>query len=127
MDAAAKKVLLVEDNPGDVRLLIEFLHENGKNEFSLEHVDTIKRALDYLEHNDCDLLLLDLSLPDGSGLETARLLCGAAPHLPIIVLTGLEDDKLAIEAVQAGAQDYLIKNEVNSSILIRSMNYAIER
>lgn len=99
MDIGIKKLLLVEDNPGDVRLLVELLHENKNCEFSLAHVDRIKCALEHLENHDCDLLLLDLALPDGSGLDAVRLLCGAAPQLPIIVLTGLADDGLAIEAV----------------------------
>jgi diguanylate cyclase (GGDEF)-like protein len=127
MDDKTKKILLVEDNPGDVRLMMELLREYGNNQFSLKHADRIEQALDDLAKEQFDLALLDLSLPDGSGLETVRLVCGAAPHLPIIVLTGMDDDALAIEAVQAGAQDYLIKGNVNGALLIRSMNYAIER
>ena len=125
MDKETKRILLVEDNPGDVRLIMELLHEFGNNQFSLKYTDRIGQALDDLAKEQFDLLLLDLSLPDGSGLETVRLVCGATPQLPIIVLTGLNDDSLAIEAVQAGAQDYLIKGEVNGPLLIRSMNYAM--
>ena len=128
VDAKTNRILLVEDNPGDVRLLIELLHENGKrHDYSLEHVDRIEKALQRIAQDIFDVLLLDLSLPDSSGLDTVRQICGAAPHLPIIVLTGLEDDMLALESVQTGAQDYLVKGQVNSSGLIRAMSHAVER
>jgi diguanylate cyclase (GGDEF)-like protein len=122
-----KRILLVEDNPGDVRLLVELLDDIHNRKYSLTHVTRIGHALDRIKQDFYDVLLLDLSLPDGSGLETVRQVCGAVPHLPIIVLTGLEDDALAIEAVQAGAQDYLIKGQVTGPFLTRSMDYAIER
>jgi len=127
MNTEMKRILLVEDNPGDVRLLIEMLHENGKNSFSVDHVSRIDHALGMLVNTEFDLLLLDLSLPDGSGLGTVQRIAGAAPHLPIIILTGLEDDRLAIESVQAGAQDYLVKGQANGAMLIRTMNHGIER
>jgi len=128
VDAETKRILLVEDNPGDVRLLIELLHENGKKQnYSLEHVDRIEKALQRIAQVNFDVLLLDLSLPDSIGLDTVRQICGAAPHLPIIVLTGLEDDMLALESVQTGAQDYLVKGQVNSAGLIRAIRHAVER
>ncbi len=120
-------ILLVEDNPGDVRLLVETLREKSGFKFSLDHVERTELALEYLKHNRYDVLLLDLSLPDSDGIDTVQRICSTAPHIPIIVLTGTEDDLLAIEAVHAGAQDYLIKGQVTSVVLIRAMNYAIER
>ena len=122
-----RKILLIEDNPGDVRLLVELLSEINHRPYSLTQASRITQALDFLHREHFDVLLLDLSLPDGSGLETVHMICSAAPNLPIIVLTGLEDDALAIESVQAGAQDYLIKGQVTGPFLIRAMDYAIER
>jgi len=127
MSPEMKHILLVEDNPGDVRLLVERFRETGKNNFSLDHVEMIEQAVRRMAEKNYDLVLLDLSLPDGSGMNTVKRICRAVPHIPIIVLTGMEDDTLAIEAVQAGAQDYLVKGEVNGSLLIRAMNHAIER
>jgi len=127
IDTPTIHILLVEDNPGDVRLLEELLHENGTQLFSIEHVDSICQALSCAANKNFDLLLLDLALPDSSGLDTVRKMYGAIPHTPIIVLTNLEDDGLAVETVQAGAQDYLLKNQINAPALVRAMRHAIER
>ena len=127
MNAEMKRILLIEDNPGDVRLLVELLREYGKYQFSLDHVERIDQAMEHLTKQDIDLLLLDLSLPDGSGIETVQRIAGAALQVPIIVLTGLENDTLAMEAVQVGAQDYLVKGQVTGPMLIRAMNHGIER
>ncbi len=122
-----RNILLVEDNPGDVRLLLELLRESGNKNHSLVHVDRITLALETLQKTNFDILLLDLSLPDSTGLASVRQICGAVPHLPIIVLTGLDDNQLAIEAVQTGAQDYLVKGQINGPLLIRAMSHAIQR
>lgn len=121
------QVLLVEDNPGDARLLQEILADVTSAEFELTQIDRLEAALQWLNANNCDIILLDLSLPDSHGLETIVRTCTQAPTIPIIVLTGLDDETLAISAMQEGAQDYLVKGQVNSNMLARSMRYAIER
>jgi two-component system, cell cycle sensor histidine kinase and response regulator CckA len=123
------QVLLVEDNPGDARLLQEILADVTSAEFELIQIDRLEAALQWLNANNCDIILLDLSLPDSHGLETIVRTCTQAPTIPIIVLTGLDDETLAISAMQEGAQDYLVKGlHVNSSnMLVRSMRYAIQR
>ncbi len=121
-------VLLVEDNPGDVRLLkVQLTRANAFSRFTLTHVETLEAALDHLAQQTIDVILLDLLLQDSEGLDTFIKLHHEAPATPIIVLTGLDDESLAIQAMQQGAQDYLAKAEVNGSLLMRSMRYAIER
>ncbi len=121
------RVLLVEDNAGDARLLREYLPPSGTACFEIETVARLSQAMDATRARDFDIVLLDLSLPDGSGLDTYTTLAREAPHLPVVLLTGLNDDALALRAVQAGAQDYLVKGQVNESILSRSLLYAVER
>jgi len=121
------RVLLIEDNPGDARLVREMLVETGTNRFNLEHVDRISQGLTRLSQEDFQVILLDLSLPDGHGLDTIDRVCTLAPHVPILVLTGLDDESLAIKAVQEGAQDYLVKGQMNSNLLVRALRYGIER
>jgi two-component system cell cycle sensor histidine kinase/response regulator CckA len=121
------RVLLIEDNPGDARLVREMLVETGTNKFNLEHVERISQGLIRLSQEDFQVILLDLSLPDGHGLETVDRVCNVAPYVPVLVLTGLDDETLAIRAVQEGAQDYLIKGQMNSNLLVRALRYAIER
>lgn len=121
------KVLLIEDSPGDVFMLRDILGESGAAHFILVEVDCLKDALQLLEKQVFDVVLLDLALPDSRGLDTLAKMHEAAPHLPIVVLTGLDDESLAIRAVQWGAQDYLIKGQVNQPLLIRAIKYAIER
>jgi two-component system cell cycle response regulator len=120
-------ILLVEDNPADARLMVELLTSTGAGKVELQSVDRISAALKRLSEQKFDVVLLDLSLPDGSGLDTVLRLCEASPSMPIIVLTGLEDDALALVAVQAGAQDYLVKGQVDGAGIARSIRYAIER
>jgi diguanylate cyclase (GGDEF)-like protein len=127
METEIRNILLVEDNIGDARFLYELLKDNWKHAFSFTHVDRIQKALQSISESPYDLLLLDLTLPDSSGIETVQRICHAAPHIPIIVLTGLEDDSIAIESVQIGAQDYLVKGQVTGPFLIRAINHAIER
>ncbi|KAF3891199.1 response regulator [Tolypothrix bouteillei VB521301] len=121
------KVLLVEDNPGDVRLLQEFLLEVPSVEFVLKQVQQLDEALKSLEEESFDVILLDLLLPDSQGLETFVKIHCQTPAIPVIVLTGFNDENLAINAMQQGAQDYLVKGQVNGDLLFRSMRYAIER
>ena len=121
------RILLIEDNPGDARLLSIYLSESRRQEFVLHHVDKISEGIRSLNKQAFHVVLLDLSLPDATGLESVKRICSIIPQIPIIVLTGLEDDAMAIELVQYGAQDYLVKNQVNGQILVRAMLYAIER
>ncbi len=122
------KVLLIEDNPGDTRLIQEMVSDADGATFDLEHVDRLSTGLKHLvAAGDIDLVLLDLGLPDSSGFDTFTGLQAQAPEVAIVVLTGLEDETIKNKALQAGAQDYLSKNQLDSNSLMRSMRYAIER
>ncbi|WP_017316186.1 hybrid sensor histidine kinase/response regulator [Mastigocladopsis repens] len=121
------KVLLVEDNPGDVRLLQEFLWDVSSVQFYLKQAQQLDEALRFLEQERFDVILLDLLLPDSQGLDTFIKIHHRASAIPIIVLTGFDDETLATKAMQEGAQDYLVKGQVNGDLLVRSMRYAIER
>lgn len=120
-------VLLVEDNAGDARLLMEYLSEAPGNPFVLERVELLSEGLARLQKGGVALVLLDLSLPDSFGLETFARAHACAPEVPIIVMSGRDDESLAIKTVHEGAQDYLVKGQVDSRLLVRSMRYAIER
>jgi len=127
MDSNAIQLLLVEDNPGDARLIQEMLREARGVSFSAEHVASLAAALERLAAGGIDVMLLDLGLPDAQGLETLIKAHECAPNVPILILTGLDDEELAIQAVQEGAQDYLVKGQINSSPFTRAIRYAIER
>ena len=120
-------VLLIEDNPGDTRLIREMLAEDDTTAFRLVCVDRLSRALECLTEERPVLVLLDLSLPDSQGLETFSRVSTHSPNVPIIVLTGNDDQTLALNSVKAGAQDFLVKGRINSDLLVRAMRYAIER
>jgi len=125
--AAPLRILLVEDNPGDARLIRETLRDAGAHAFELRHADRLAAALPILAAREADVVLLDLSLPDAHGLETVTRALTAAPDAAIVVLTGLDDETVAIQAVQAGAQDYLVKGQVEPGMLSRALRYAMER
>lgn len=127
MNLEGISVLLVEDNPADARLLVELLRDTGASHLKMEHVERLNAALARLEREHFDVLLLDLTLPDEQGLNTVVRLHACAPKVPIVVLTGLDDEALAIKAVRAGAQDYLVKGRVDGDLLVRSIRYAAER
>ena len=120
-------MLLIEDNPGDARLIKEMLAEDDTTPFRLVCVDRLSRALECLTEERPVLVLLDLSLPDSQGLETFSRVSTHSPSVPIIVLTGNDDQTLALNAVKAGAQDFLVKGRINSDLLVRAMRYSIER
>ncbi len=120
------RVLLVEDNPGDARLILELLAE-VENLFTLERVDRLQSALDRLSQTGVDVVLLDLGLPDSEGIETFLRTHREAPGEPIIVISGRDDESLALEAVRSGAQDYLVKGRIEGALLARVIRYAIER
>ena len=119
-------ILLVEDNAGDARLVQEHLRQSGGG-FDTEHVSRLDAAMDALYHRAFDLVLLDLSLPDSAGLRSLTKLRESTPGIPVVVLTGLDDDQTGIAAVQAGAQDYLVKGEITPRSLARALRYAMER
>jgi len=122
-----KAVLLVEDNPGDARLLREMFNDQGSQDTELMIVDRMEAAETYLAGHAVDIILLDLGLPDAQGLEAVRRTHAAAPHTPLVVLTGLDDETLAIQTLQEGAQDYLVKGQIETRGLPRTLRYAIER
>jgi signal transduction histidine kinase len=129
MTPGSTRVLLVEDNPGDaglVRVALEEASDAGWA-FELVRVGRLSKALETLKERSFDLVLLDLSLPDAHGVDTVVRMRNAAPMLPIVIMTGLDDQALAIEAMRKGAQDYLVKGQVDSAWLARAVRYAIER
>lgn len=121
------RVLLIEDNPGDARLIREHLREADDIAFTLTLSNTLKDGLHELATQPFDIVLLDLSLPDSFGVETIQTVCAAVPTMPVVVLTGFDDKTVGVQAVQLGAQDYLVKDETNSKLLTRTIRYAIER
>lgn len=123
----AVRVLLIEDNPADARLVREMFLELGADRFELEHADRMTAGLTRLERQSFDALLLDLSLPDSQGLAGIERVLAQVPTLPIVVLTGLDDERLSLTALEHGAQDYLVKGQVGADLLARTLRHAIER
>ena len=122
------RVMLVEDSPGDARLVEELLKEIKTPPLTFETVSSLALALPRLAETAFDVLLLDLGLPDSQGLETLIKARQSAPHMPIVVLTGFDDEERAVEAMQLGAQDYLVKGGFKTSMTLRrAIRYAIER
>lgn len=120
-------VLLVEDAPGDARIIEERLKDAGAHRFAVTRAERLASCLEKLSAHVPDVVILDLSLPDSTGLATLRQVQRTAPGVPIVVLTGLDDEELAVGAVMEGAADYLLKNDVSAGLLVRALRYAIER
>ncbi|MDD5368109.1 MAG: GAF domain-containing protein [Anaerolineaceae bacterium] len=120
-------LLLVEDNPMDARLISELLKESSPGKYSLIHVESLKPGVETLSRELPDIILLDLGLPDSQGLNTLINIVSQTLDVPVIVLTGLHDEEMALRAVQVGAQDYLIKGEFNGDLLRRVILHSIER
>jgi signal transduction histidine kinase len=127
MKEKALRVLLVEDNAGDARLLREMFSKERPDSFALTHLLRMSEAVIHLEKGEVDIVLLDMGLPDEHGLDTVRRAHAVAPEVPLIVLTGLDDEALAAEAMKQGAQDYLIKGQIENRALPRALRHAIER
>src|SRR5689334_21915571 len=127
MSGSSNTVLLIEDNPGDARLIELMLAEDPESPFRLSCVDRLSCGLEALEAEKPGLVLLDLSLPDSHGLETFDKVFAHSPTVPIIVLTGNDDQMIALNAVKTGAQDYLVKGKLDRELLVRAMQYSIER
>jgi signal transduction histidine kinase len=121
------KVLLVEDSLEEARLLYEGLTEALPANFEMAHMRRLSEALEWLWAERCDVILLDLGLPDSHGLDTLTLARAQVPRVPIVVLTGFEDEGLAMEALKKGAQDYMVKGQVDGKSLARSLRYAMAR
>jgi two-component system sensor histidine kinase UhpB len=121
------KILLLEDNLGDARLVQEMLNEFGAAQFKLVHKVSLDEGLEYMRERQFDVLILDLGLPESQGLDSFKRIYSQAPAVPIIVLTALDDESLAIKAVGLGAQDYLVKGQLDENLLVRALHYAIER
>ncbi|HSN04484.1 MAG TPA: response regulator, partial [Nitrospira sp.] len=121
------QILLVEDNPGDTRLLQEYLKEDSARRFQITLAGRLSIGRERLTETRFDAVLLDLSLPDSQGLDTLARLREAAKDVPIVVLTGTEDEALGMQLIQAGAQDYLVKGQVTGPLLNRALRYAVER
>ena len=127
MNKKSIKILLVEDNPGDARLLREMLSRQEALDIELTHVSSMNGAENHIAKNAVDIILLDLGLPDVQGLGAVRRARAAAPRVPLVVLTGLDDEALAAQVLQEGAQEHLIKGQIETRGLVRAMRYAIER
>jgi len=121
------KVLLVEDNPGDARLVEILLAEVSSSGFSVTNAKRMEEAVERLGSQEYDVILLDLSLPDSSGLETVDRVRDAAPRTPLVVLSGRDDEQTALQALQGGAEDYLVKGRGSGDTIARVIRYSIER
>lgn len=121
------RVLVIEDSVVDYKIVKSHLEQAKGIDFDIVHAERLADGLERLAREDVDILLLDLMLPDSQGLETVRAVRTESPGVPIVVLTAAEDEKTAFAAMRQGAQDYLIKREVNATLLVRSARYAIER
>jgi diguanylate cyclase (GGDEF)-like protein len=127
MSTAVTKILLVEDNPGDARLIHEALSENAKFGFELDYCVTVAQALEFCSKNNPDAVLLDLGLPDAQGLNTVRRMHQVGQQTPLIVLTVRNEEDLAVSSLHEGAQDYLVKGQFDGALLWRALRYAMER
>ncbi|HEX8950008.1 MAG TPA: diguanylate cyclase [Dissulfurispiraceae bacterium] len=121
------RVLLIEDNPGYARLIEEMFKEAEGVEFALTRAGRLSEGLSSLDEKGADIILLDLSLPDSAWPDTLLNVLAKAPDVPVVVLTGFDNPEMAVQSVQSGAQDYLIKGQIDANLLVRTIRYAIER
>jgi DNA-binding response OmpR family regulator len=127
MDTEPIRVLLIEDNVGDCKLILKMFDNSEVAEFELTHTSRLTSGLKLLESGKFDIILLDLGLPDSVGFESFKSTLELHPAIPIIILTGLTNEQTGIQAIKYGAQDYLVKGEFNGKLLVRAIQYAIER
>jgi len=120
-------ILMVEDNPADAALVREYLTDVAGGGYELETLATLGEALSCLRAKEVDIVLLDLSLPDSSGIETVRAVINKHPRVAIIVLSGLQDEQVALQSVRYGAQDFLEKRQLSTAMLQRSIAHSLER
>jgi len=121
------RILLVEDSASDALFLQTTLDGRYPGQYATTNAATFAEAKALLARQAADAVLLDLSLPDSQGLETIGRIAALAPNVPIVVLTGLADEKIAMEAVRSGAQDYLLKGQADGAMIARAIRYAIDR
>ncbi len=121
------KVLVAEDNIADARLVEIMLADAGDDAFQVAHADHLSSAIKHVKTERADVVLLDLGLPDSKGIDTALSMVRAAPKVPVVVLTGLDDGSAGIEAVRHGVQDYLVKGQIEGPLIRRTIRYAIDR
>jgi diguanylate cyclase (GGDEF)-like protein len=121
------RVLLIEDDADFANILKFILHAEKDTHFEIESVPTLEAALDILHRKQYDLALLDLGLPDSRGVKTFERFAEACPEIPVVILSGIDDEHLALEVVKKGAQDYMVKGNVDRRVLVRILNYAVER
>ena len=120
-------ILLVEDNPADVYLLNKSFSDSNLDDWQLRKASVLNQAIEICQNDPIDLVLLDLNLPDSSGPNTVITFRQSLPHIPLIVLTGCDNEKFALEALALGAQDYLFKEQSNTHFIWRAIRYALER
>ncbi|MGE5430659.1 MAG: response regulator [Syntrophomonadaceae bacterium] len=121
------KILMIEDSRGFAQLILEMIEEARGAEINLDHAFRLSNGLELLENGHYDVILLDLTLPDSMGLDTLKKVKESYPEVPVVVMTNLDDEETAAKALQAGAQDYLVKGDFDTNLLVRSLKYAIER
>lgn len=124
---ATIKLLIVEDNPSDFELTVTALSASEKASFEILAATSIQSALTILAGQDVDAVLLDLNLPDAHGLNSVRAILDSKTDVPIVVLTGADDEQLGLEAVAIGAQDYLVKGTISDAAIRRAVQFAIQR
>lgn len=127
MDTNIFLILLVEDDSGDAELLYDLLEQMPNAQFDITHVTRLAEAKSKVAEEPYDVILLDLALPDSQGMDTIRSMASAAPDIPLVVLTGLNDEDTGLEALRNGAQDYLVKGQVDSGAVTRAMRFAMQR
>ncbi len=117
MEPLSLRVLLIEDNPGDADLVRERLGGGTSMQFLVDWADSLEAGQEHLAQGNTDLILLDLSLPDSLGIDTFRTIHGLAPMLPIVVLTGIDDEEVALQTLQEGGQDFVVKGPISPQLL----------
>jgi len=127
MEQQIISILHFEDNPGDAVMIRDVLEDVGNIDFRIKLSERLNDGLRQLTHSNTDIILLDLNLPDSKGIVTFEEVKKAAGNTPIIIMSGLSDENLALKAVKQGAQDYLVKGQVDANLLIRTIRYGIER
>lgn len=120
-------VLVIEDNPADLDYLQELLAEHAHCTYKIRTAKSLKEGLQSIKENNASIILLDLGLPDATEIETLDSVLKASPQTPVIILTGRNDEDLALQAVRDGAQDYLVKDEVDSKVLFKAIHFALKR
>lgn len=127
MDHETIRVLMIDDNPAAINLMQYLLEEEKDVSIELEHANTLASGIERLASGGIDVILLDVLLPDSRGFNAFADLRAEVPDVPVIILSGISDEILALKLVRDGAQDYLVKGEVTTSLLVRTIRCAIER